>query len=803
MLMPTCLKPYPGELLYGWIVRLFRVNMYDSIEKFCAAYIPYEDRKFKMGKPVPVRLDYRFNLDHICSENEEFECFPDVRSMIAEMTPLTALFPFMTRGYQAECMEILLREHSGCKLDIPVMDSDITELHVCPDCAREDIAAYERPYLHTVHHLPGVRMCPKHHRVLMRVQIEPDDWERGLDDGSMVPVELRADETTEQRISEFMRKLYECPPDLDLNGLQAMILARMGERGYPLESPYGNLTADLQSAGYAGLFAGKTDVRVFKVLSQKKIVPEDAIALLLFLFRDYEDFREAASKVQADDTGKLAELFPGYTVHSADHWIAELECRKCGERFHIHPYALYLGAGCPKCDREADPDEVFQRQLHMLGDGAYELEEHFPGYGRPVRIRHKTCGKERSVNASELIWMEKRCYCETYLRREELQARIDRAAQAKNVYTLVEYRGGQGIGQFVTLRHEACGGEFTIGLRAFEQVPNCRCCGQGKAVVDRFGERFHELMGDEYEMVTPYQGLLKMMTVRHRTCGTTTEGYALSFLNGKRCALCTPIIPKEDMRGYVTECTGGEYRVSSIERNTITVCGPDGKELTNSVQFFIQELSLGEKSSVFNHVVKKPEISLRDAAVLYFKAKEVCEKYGVWIPEETDAAMEFAKIQYLSRQLLAEGHLFRKCPGVFSVDLDVPDETAIREIYLERRGEHIGAYYHESAAYHAGILDKKPETEYILCNDVKTDDFRNQKVGNTKFKTRAAYAEINNRNYKAIEGINLLMFSGKHPEYKKAVEDWLLENRIYISDMEPYFQYYPFMIKKIVKELFK
>ena len=213
--------------------------------------------------------------------------------------------------------------------------------------------------------------------------------------------------------------------------------------------------------------------------------------------------------------------------------------------------------------------------------------------------------------------------------------------------------------------------------------------------------------------------------------------------------------------------------------------------------------SLGEKSSVFNHVVKKPEIPLRDAAVLYFKAKEVCGKYGVWIPEETDAAMEFAKIQYLSRQLLAEGHLFRKCPGVFSVDLDVPDETAIREIYLERRGEHIGAYYHESAAYHAGILDKKPETEYILCNDVKTDDFRNQKVGNTKFKTRAAYAEINNRNYRAIEGINLLMFSGKHPEYKKQVEDWLLENRVYVADMEPYFQYYPNMIKKIVKGLFK
>lgn len=217
---------------------------------------------------------------------------------------------------------------------------------------------------------------------------------------------------------------------LDLNGLQAMILARMGEGGYPLESPYGNLADDLWTAGYAGLFAGKTDVRVFKVLSQKKIVPEDAIALLLFLFHDYEDFQKAALKVQTDDTGTLAELFPGYIVHSVDHWIAELECRKCGERFHIHPYALFLGAGCPKCDREADPDEVFQRQLHMIGDGTYELEEHFPGYGRPVKIRHKTCGKERNVNATELIWMEKRCYCETYLRQEELQARIDRAAHA-------------------------------------------------------------------------------------------------------------------------------------------------------------------------------------------------------------------------------------------------------------------------------------------------------------------------------------------------------------------------------------
>ena len=113
-----------------------------------------------------------------------------------------------------------------------------------------------------------------------------------------------------------------------------------------------------------------------------------------------------------EDVKKIPEFFPQFIVHSDDYWIAKMECRKCGEQFHIHPYALFLGLGCPKCDRRADPDEIFQRQLHMLGDGAYTLEEHFLGYGKNVKIRHETCGAERNVMSSTLIWMEKKCACE-------------------------------------------------------------------------------------------------------------------------------------------------------------------------------------------------------------------------------------------------------------------------------------------------------------------------------------------------------------------------------------------------------
>ncbi len=53
MLMPTCLKPYPGELLYGWIVRLFRVNMYDSIENSVQLISRMKIENLKWGNRFP------------------------------------------------------------------------------------------------------------------------------------------------------------------------------------------------------------------------------------------------------------------------------------------------------------------------------------------------------------------------------------------------------------------------------------------------------------------------------------------------------------------------------------------------------------------------------------------------------------------------------------------------------------------------------------------------------------------------------------------------------------------------------
>lgn len=78
----------------------------------------------------------------------------------------------------------------------------------------------------------------------------------------------------------------------------------------PAKKPYENLTSDLCAAGYGGLFIGEVRERVNKFLSLKRVLPEDGIPLLAFLFLRYEDFREAAIKVAVEDVKKIPEFFP-------------------------------------------------------------------------------------------------------------------------------------------------------------------------------------------------------------------------------------------------------------------------------------------------------------------------------------------------------------------------------------------------------------------------------------------------------------------------------------------------------------
>ena len=50
--MPTCFRPYPGELLYSWIIRLYNANGYPTVGEFAARYLYYGEPKYSVkGAP--------------------------------------------------------------------------------------------------------------------------------------------------------------------------------------------------------------------------------------------------------------------------------------------------------------------------------------------------------------------------------------------------------------------------------------------------------------------------------------------------------------------------------------------------------------------------------------------------------------------------------------------------------------------------------------------------------------------------------------------------------------------------------
>lgn len=223
-----------------------------------------------------------------------------------------------------------------------------------------------------------------------------------LDETSMVQIPLRADPETENRISRFMADLHEHTPDTDLVELQAVILERMKKLGYPVEAPYGNLAQDLTVAGYGELFNEDVGKCIRKLLMRDTVVFEKAIALLTFLFPDYDDFHAALMSGNTNTEDFPNDLFPEYIIRKNSGWIAEVECKKCGQVFHIHPYALLIGCGCPSCS--GDADATFAWQLTCLGDGKYKLEGEFPGLraARKNPSRNLREGAQRKFIGSDL-----------------------------------------------------------------------------------------------------------------------------------------------------------------------------------------------------------------------------------------------------------------------------------------------------------------------------------------------------------------------------------------------------------------
>lgn len=102
-MLSYCEKPYEGELLYGFALRMYRYN--EEPESFRRFAFRNFGIGYGTGRGTKIPYDYVTDAERAAAENIRLRSFPDIRRLVFEMLPTGAILPFMRFSHQARYME--------------------------------------------------------------------------------------------------------------------------------------------------------------------------------------------------------------------------------------------------------------------------------------------------------------------------------------------------------------------------------------------------------------------------------------------------------------------------------------------------------------------------------------------------------------------------------------------------------------------------------------------------------------------------------------------------------------------------
>ena len=117
----------------------------------------------------------------------------------------------------------------------------------------------------------------------------------------------------------------------------------------------------------------------------------------------------------------------------------------------------------------------------------------------------------------------------------------------------------------VNILHKTCGKTFNIRPSYFREVPLCiKCLGKPKTQ-EEYIERVNLISNNEYEVLSDYVKEWDKVLKRHKVCGYEWEIAPGHFRNGRRCPKCNGRVRK-DTKYFINEIyeiVGDEYEVMS------------------------------------------------------------------------------------------------------------------------------------------------------------------------------------------------------------------------------------------------
>lgn len=256
-----------------------------------------------------------------------------------------------------------------------------------------------------------------------------------------------------------------------------------------------------------------------------------------------------------------------YTILEGEMFVhikhpLQLVHQTCGNLYRVRPDDFKNGSRCPKCrDRSAlkKSHEQFVQEFSNSCLGEYELLDGqvYVNGKTPIKIRHKLCGYEYSINPDSFLRGHLRCsQCKinnkpTHNPEKFIQYKERIAELVGDEYSVLESSDFMNLKSSIVMRHNTCSYEYSTVADYFlkgSRCPNCLIDFRKKQVWSRKTQKeFSEevlIKGEgNYELVegTVYINNMTHVQMRHITCGYEYLVMPANFLQGRRCPNCNKL----------------------------------------------------------------------------------------------------------------------------------------------------------------------------------------------------------------------------------------------------------------------
>ena len=238
-------------------------------------------------------------------------------------------------------------------------------------------------------------------------------------------------------------------------------------------------------------------------------------------------------------------------------------------------------------------DAEFRKEVFELVGDEYTVIDKYINTKTKIRIKHNKCGTVYYAWPTTFLQGISYCPCERNRKsKEKFKAQFEQKFfnLVGNEYTILTPYEKANIP--IKLRHNKCGYVYSIQPRCFLRGSRCAYCANNiRLTTEQFKQRVQKIVGNEYTVLGEYINSDTKIKIRHNKCNYTYEVRPHNFLTGFRCPNCA-----HNMK-LTTEQF--KQRVQAQVGDEYTVLG---KYINNHTKIKIRHNLCGNVDEVIPHV---------------------------------------------------------------------------------------------------------------------------------------------------------------------------------------------------------